>query len=82
MSTHVVACWLYGGIRLPCAIGAVVVPFWGFQTPLSGQTSPVRAVVPSGLRMVFSFTVARLDCRAVKIYQHKIVVKMILYEGV
>ena len=35
-------------MRLPCAIGAVVAPFAGRQTPLSGQDSPVRAVVPIG----------------------------------
>lgn len=38
-----------GGIRLPFAIGAVVVgePTTS-QFPLSGQISPVRAVVPMG----------------------------------
>tara|TARA_B100000745_G_C20136611_1_gene389620 strand:- start:1557 stop:1739 length:183 start_codon:yes stop_codon:yes gene_type:complete len=46
-----VACWLYGGILLPLAIGAVVLPFCGRQTPLSGQISPVLAVVPIGLRI-------------------------------
>jgi hypothetical protein len=39
----------YGGILLPTAIGAVVdgVPTTS-QTPLSGQDSPVLAVVPIG----------------------------------
>jgi hypothetical protein len=39
----------YGGIRLPLAMGAVVdgLPTTR-QTPLSGQTSPVLAVVPIG----------------------------------
>lgn len=50
-SVHVVACWLYGGIRFPFAIGAVVEPLAGRQTPLSGQLSPVRAVVPRGFFM-------------------------------
>jgi len=36
-------------MRLPFAIGAVVVGVpTTFQTPLSGQDSPVRAVVPRG----------------------------------
>ena len=38
---------------LPFAIGAVVLPLCGFQTPLSGQVSPVWAVVPRGFLMVF-----------------------------
>jgi hypothetical protein len=81
MSTHVVACWLYGGILLPCAIGAVVDPFWGFQTPLSGQVSPVRAVVPIGLRML-NFSRARSYDRDVKIYQYENVVKIYRYSSV
>jgi hypothetical protein len=37
---------------LPFAIGAVVVGVpTTFQTPLSGHFSPVRAVVPIGLRV-------------------------------
>ena len=37
---------------LPAAIGAVVDgESWLCQTPDSGQRSPVRAVVPSGLRI-------------------------------
>jgi len=49
VSRHVTARLRYGGIRLPLAIGAVVVG-WDTtaQTPLSGQISPVRAVVPIG----------------------------------
>jgi hypothetical protein len=55
-----VACPLYGGIRLPWAIGAVVAPLEGRQTPLSGQLSPVRAVVPMGLRIsIFQSTASR-----------------------
>lgn len=69
-----VACWLYGGIVLPFAIGAVVDPFWGFQTPLSGQLSPVRAVVPIGLRMWISPVTPPHD-GAVKINHDEIVVK-------
>jgi hypothetical protein len=52
------ACWInfqvtafppYGGIVFPFAIGAVVVGDpTTFQTPLSGQFSPVFAVVPIG----------------------------------
>ncbi len=40
---------LYGGIRFPFEIGAVVegVPTT-FQTPDSGQFSPVLACVPNG----------------------------------
>lgn len=45
-----VASRLYGGIVLPLAIGAVVLPLAGRQTPLSGHSCPVRAVVPIGLR--------------------------------
>src|SRR6476660_4824280 len=41
----------YGGMRLPLAIGAVVDGYPStFQTPLSGQISPVRARVPIGER--------------------------------
>ncbi|HJS13418.1 MAG TPA: hypothetical protein VJ811_19330 [Sphingopyxis sp.] len=49
MSTQTTALPAYGGIRLPLAIGAVVegVPST-FQTPLSGQVSPVLARVPIG----------------------------------
>jgi hypothetical protein len=44
---------LYGGIRFPLEIGAVVegVPST-FQTPLSGQVCPVEALVPSGARAI------------------------------
>ena len=55
---YVYACWinsqvtafpLYGGNRLPFAIGAVVdCGIFGFHTPLSGHVSPVLAVVPIG----------------------------------
>lgn len=43
----------YGGIRLPFAMGAVVlgVP-WTFHTPLSGQVWPVLASVPIGALFV------------------------------
>lgn len=41
-------------MRLPLAMGAVVEPLEGFQTPLSGQLSPVRAVVPIGCFMVLA----------------------------
>lgn len=77
-SVHVVACWLYGGIRLPIAIGAVVVPLAGRHTPLSGQVSPVRAVVPRGLRIWIS-PVTRRTCRVVMIDLYEIVVKTFLY---
>jgi hypothetical protein len=41
----------YGGMRLPRAIGAVVLGEpTTFQTPDSGHSSPVCAVVPSGTR--------------------------------
>jgi hypothetical protein len=40
-------------MRLPFAIGAVVEGVEiAFQTPDSGQTSPVRARVPIGLRVI------------------------------
>ncbi len=53
MSSHVTALPLYGGMRLPFAIGAVVEGVEiAFQTPDSGQTSPVRARVPIGLRVI------------------------------
>ena len=47
MSSHVTALPPYGGMTSPLVIGAVVdgVPTT-FQTPLSGQRSPVFAVVP------------------------------------
>ena len=46
---QVTACPLYGGIRLPLAIGAVVLGVLSARhTPLSGQISPVRALVPIG----------------------------------
>jgi len=52
MSFQVTALPLYGGMRFPFAIGAVVVGFpTTFQTPLSGQVSPVLAVVPIGARV-------------------------------
>lgn len=39
---------------LPFAIGAVVLgESCDFQTPLSGQDSPVLAVVPIGARAIF-----------------------------
>ncbi len=66
---------------LPFAIGAVVDPLLGFQTPLSGQDSPVRAVVPRGLRIWIS-PVTRPYGRVVKIDQYKIVVKIFLYDRV
>jgi transcriptional regulator with XRE-family HTH domain len=72
MRVQVVACPLYGGIRLPWAIGAVVVPLAGRQTPLSGQLSPVRAVVPIGLRMAL-LSMARQCRRAVMINQYEFV---------
>lgn len=75
------ACWLYGGIVLPFAIGAVVDPLLGFQTPLSGQDSPVRAVVPIGLR-IWIAPVTRPYDRVVKIKQYEIVVKIFLYDAV
>ena len=52
MSFQVTALPLYGGIRLPLAIGAVVegVPTTS-QMPLSGQISPVRALVPTATDM-------------------------------
>lgn len=55
---QVTALSLYGGIRLPFAIGAVVdgEPTT-FQTPLSGQTSPVLAVVPIGTRVLLVISV-------------------------
>jgi hypothetical protein len=47
ISFHVTAAPLYGGIRFPFAIGAVVEGVEvTCQTPDSGQVSPVRAVVP------------------------------------
>ena len=81
MRTQVVACWLYGGMRLPFAIGAVVLPFWGFQTPLSGQVSPVREVVPMGC------FIARLSghgkvAAIVILYQYDFVVWLNLYINV
>ena len=45
---QVVATLPAGGIRLPLAIGAVVPLLLAFQTPLSGQSEPVRTVVPIG----------------------------------
>lgn len=40
-------------MRLPLAIGAVVLGVdIACQTPDSGQVSPVRAVVPMGLRVM------------------------------
>jgi hypothetical protein len=42
-------------MRLPLAIGAVVVGVVvTFHTPLSGQLSPVRAVVPIGFFILIS----------------------------
>jgi hypothetical protein len=76
-----VAWLLYGGIVLPLAIGAVVDPFWGFQTPLSGQDSPVRAVVPRGL-LIWIAPVTRPYGRVVKINPHNFVVKIFLYGAV
>jgi hypothetical protein len=56
MSFQVTAAPLYGGILLPLAIGAVVEGVaTAFQTPLSGQTSPVLAVVPMGAFGIRSF---------------------------
>ena len=44
-------------MRLPFAIGAVVLGLpWTFQTPLSGQVSPVCAVLPTGMILYFLFT--------------------------
>lgn len=43
---------LNGGIRLLLAIGAVVLELPGCHRPDSGQVSPVREVVPKGLRAV------------------------------
>lgn len=49
ISFQVTALPLYGGILFPSAIGAVVVGLpTTSQTPLSGQFSPVLAVVPNG----------------------------------
>jgi hypothetical protein len=49
---HVTAALLYGGMRLPLEMGAVVDGVeTAAQTPDSGQASPVRAVVPRGLRV-------------------------------
>jgi hypothetical protein len=48
MRVQVVATPPAGGIRLPLAIGAVVLLLLALQTPLSGQSEPVRAVVPIG----------------------------------
>src|SRR6266542_5604884 len=49
MSFQVTALPSYGGITLCFAIGAVVVGVpTTCHTPLSGQRSPVRAVVPIG----------------------------------
>jgi hypothetical protein len=55
MRIHVTALPSYGGIRLPLAMGAVVegVPSTR-QTPLSGQVSPVRALVPIGERFAIA----------------------------
>ena len=51
--TQMTALPSYGGMRLPLAIGAVVLGEPStFQTPLSGQVSPVRAFVPMGARFV------------------------------
>jgi hypothetical protein len=51
MSFQVTAAPLYGGIRLPLAMGAVVDGVdIACHTPDSGQISPVRAVVPIGFR--------------------------------
>ena len=53
ISFHVTARALWGGIRLPLAIGAVVDgASIERHTPNSGQDSPVRAVVPIGLCVV------------------------------
>ncbi len=49
VSFQVTAWLLYGGIVLPFAIGAVVNGVLiAVHTPLSGQFSPVFAVVPRG----------------------------------
>ena len=51
MSFQVTALPLYGGMRFRFAMGAVVEGFpTTFHTPLSGQISPVLAVVPMGAR--------------------------------
>lgn len=72
IKTHVTAVPPYGGMRLPRAMGAVVPPVCGFQTPLSGQVSPVRAVVPIGFFMdILSET--RQDRRAVRMNPYELV---------
>jgi hypothetical protein len=61
MSCHVTALLSYGGIVFPFEIGAVVDGFpTTFQTPLSGHFSPVRAVVPMGLRPIVVFDITQL----------------------
>ena len=78
MSIQVTALPLYGGIRLRFAIGAVVVGLpTTFQTPLSGQISPVFAVVPIGAREVacsisISFLAAGIRPRGRSIMYHYI----------
>lgn len=55
MSCQVTAFPPYGGIRLPFAIGAVVVGEpTTFHTPLSGHVSPVRTVRPIGIAILLS----------------------------
>ena len=66
---------------MPFAIGAVVEPVWGRQTPLSGQLSPVRAVVPRGFLMAM-YGKARQDRRSVRIDQYDLVVQIEPYDFV
>lgn len=52
ISCQTTARFMYGGMTLCCAIGAIVDGVEvTFQTPLSGHRSPVRAVVPIGFRV-------------------------------
>lgn len=65
MSRQVTAARLYGGMTLPFAMGAVVlgVPTTS-QTPLTGQRSPVRAVVPI-CAVISGFSLVRECCEPV-----------------
>lgn len=58
-------------MRLPLAIGAVVlgVPST-FQTPLSGQISPVRALVPIGARFAAVVFILYLSRSQVALLRH------------